>query len=175
MIRKRNALSPVRVVFRWKRIAVTIHANRLPGGGYEITLVSLQNNTRAALSGAVSAGCQYPFVRRIRRFLDGEERDLSDMPICIKGFTPFRRKATEAARRIPWGTTVSYAGLACMAGFPSAARAVASVMRRNPFPLIVPCHRVICADGKIGGFAGKISGKQIEIKRMLLRREGVRV
>jgi len=112
-------------------------------------------------------------ARLVARFLDGKERDLGGIELSYKGFSVFRKRVSEAARRIPWGKTVSYAELARMAGYPGAARAAASVMRNNPFPLVVPCHRVVRSDGAIGGFGGKMSGKNIELKRALLRREGV--
>ncbi|MBD3392325.1 MAG: methylated-DNA--[protein]-cysteine S-methyltransferase [Chitinivibrionales bacterium] len=111
----------------------------------------------------------------ISRFLDGEKRDLSRIPISLEGFTHFRKRVTHAARRIPWGTTVSYARLAAMAGCPRAVRPAAMVMRNNPFPLVVPCHRVIRSDGTIGGFGGKTSGRQVALKRKLLRAEGIAV
>jgi O-6-methylguanine DNA methyltransferase len=111
---------------------------------------------------------------RIEKFLRGQQRDLSDMALSLDGFSAFRKKVTRAARRIPWGRTVSYAKLASMAGFSKAVRATASVMRNNPYPLVVPCHRVIRSDGSPGGFMGKTSGEHVALKRALQLREAAR-
>ncbi|ADD42346.1 methylated-DNA/protein-cysteinemethyltransferase [Stackebrandtia nassauensis DSM 44728] len=79
-------------------------------------------------------------------------------------------------RRVLWekvgyGDTVSYGELAALAGRPDGARAVGGIMAGNPIPVVVPCHRVIAADGGIGGFAGS-GGTQVETKRRLLTMEG---
>jgi methylated-DNA-[protein]-cysteine S-methyltransferase len=108
----------------------------------------------------------------IKQFLDGRARSLTALPFRLDGVTPFQRRVLLACRKIPWGSTVSYARLAKMAGRPKAVRAVAAVMRNNPFPLIVPCHRVVASDGGLGGFMGKKSGKALALKRRLLENEG---
>ena len=118
-----------------------------------------------------------PFIITVKKsiiaFLDGRIKDLSDLPIDLSFYTPFARQTLLAARSIPWGKAVSYAGLAEMAGNPGAARAAASVMRNNPLPLIIPCHRVIRSDGSAGGFMGKREGREVELKVRLLAREGI--
>lgn len=106
-----------------------------------------------------------------KKYLDGRAKDLSPIPIDVSDCASFEKKVLMAARRIPWGTTVSYGELAKMAGYPKAVRAVASVMRRNRFPLLVPCHRVIRGDGSIGGFMGKKVGRAVDLKRRLLEIE----
>ena len=107
----------------------------------------------------------------LRRFLDGRLKTLDHIPLALDSVTPFRRSVLLAARRIRWGRTVSYEQLARMAGHPGATRAAASAMRNNPFPLIVPCHRVVRKDGSLGGFMGKTTGAAVELKRVLLDRE----
>lgn len=107
------------------------------------------------------------------QFLDGECRELGDVRLVLDGLSLFQRQVLEAARRVPWGTCVTYTELAAASGHPGAVRAAASVMRGNRFPLVVPCHRVIRKDGMIGGFSGRISGAPVELKRKLLAREGV--
>jgi methylated-DNA-[protein]-cysteine S-methyltransferase len=111
------------------------------------------------------------YGRMIKSFLDGGLRDLSSAPIDLSECSAFSRKVLMAARSIPWGATVSYSRLAAMAGRPRAVRAAASVMRNNPFPLVVPCHRVVRSDGSIGGFMGKLKGREVRLKRELLKRE----
>ena len=84
----------------------------------------------------------------------------------------FRREVLETlAREVPWGEVVSYGELAALAGRPRAARAVGSAMRNNPIPFVIPCHRVIAAGNKIGGYGG--GRNAVALKRELLAREGV--
>jgi O-6-methylguanine DNA methyltransferase len=92
-------------------------------------------------------------ARRIRRHLDGHPDDLRDVPLDLEGLPPFARKVCCAARQVTPGRTVSYAELARLAGRPNGARAVGHAMATNPLPLLVPCHRVLAADGGLGGFS----------------------
>lgn len=106
-------------------------------------------------------------------FLDNRIHTLRQIKLSLEGYTDFQRSVLHAARKIPWGKMASYKELAELSGYPKAVRAVASVMRNNPFPLIIPCHRVIRSDGSIGGFAGQQRGKMVKLKRVLLKREGI--
>lgn len=74
-------------------------------------------------------------------------------------------RVLQTLQGIPFGATTSYGQLAMMAGHPGAARAVGGVMAANPFPLIIPCHRVLGAGGKLGGYSG---GKGVATKKWLL-------
>jgi len=77
-------------------------------------------------------------------------------------------------KEVPWGETVAYGELAAMAGRPRAARAVGSIMRRNPVPFVIPCHRVVGAGGRLGGYGGGLhTGGSLTTKRWLLAHEGV--
>jgi len=71
----------------------------------------------------------------------------------FRKLTPFAKKVCMAVLSIPIGEVRSYKWVAQKIGKPRAARAVGQVLKRNPWPLIIPCHRVICADGKLGGYA----------------------
>ncbi len=82
--------------------------------------------------------------------------------------TPFKRDVWRAVAAVPYGQVVSYGEVARRVGKPGAARAVGNAMATNPVPIIVPCHRVITAQGKIGGFGGGLT-----LKRRLLALEGV--
>jgi methylated-DNA-[protein]-cysteine S-methyltransferase len=84
-----------------------------------------------------------------------EGRPLSSVfyPLNLSEFTPFVRKTLAACKKIPSGKTVSYSRLAGMLGKPKAGRAVGNALARNPVPLLIPCHRVIRSDGKIGNFS----------------------
>ncbi|MBD3315147.1 MAG: methylated-DNA--[protein]-cysteine S-methyltransferase [Chitinivibrionales bacterium] len=99
---------------------------------------------------------------------------LTGVMVDLAWATSFQRRVLTAARHIPWGSTVTYAELASMALTPRAARAAASVMRHNRFPLIIPCHRVVAASG-IGGFLGKKAGWGVALKKRLFFNEGVRL
>jgi methylated-DNA-[protein]-cysteine S-methyltransferase len=90
---------------------------------------------------------------RIVAYLRGEPGDLASVPLDMDIVPPFRRRVYEAARGIPWGATMSYGALAARAGAAGSARAVGNALARNPFAIIVPCHRVVAAGGKIGGFS----------------------
>lgn len=107
--------------------------------------------------------------RDVIALLQGEARDLSSVPLDMDGLPPFRRRVYEAARRIPAGTTCSYGELARRLGEPGAARAVGQAMGRNPFAILVPCHRVVAAHGRIGGFS---ADGGIDTKQRLLAIEG---
>ncbi|MHC5068523.1 MAG: methylated-DNA--[protein]-cysteine S-methyltransferase [Planctomycetota bacterium] len=89
--------------------------------------------------------------------------------------TPFARSVLDAlAAQVPAGRVISYGALAAMVGRPGAARAVGTVLRSNRWPLLVPCHRVVAADGRLGAFQGGSPGSAAR-KRALLVEEGVTV
>jgi methylated-DNA-[protein]-cysteine S-methyltransferase len=90
-----------------------------------------------------------------------------ELPLAASG-TPFQREVWRALSRIPYGTTISYGELARAIGRPAAVRAVGAANGKNPLPIVVPCHRVIGADGSLTGFGGGL-----DLKRRLLEIEGV--
>ncbi len=90
------------------------------------------------------------------------------MKLDRSGLTPFQRKVYAALRKVPAGTTVTYGELARRAGFPGAARAVGSAMRKNRLPIVIPCHRVVPVSGGLGEYSG---GKKW--KRWLLEHEAL--
>lgn len=98
-----------------------------------------------------------PFVRiavdSITRHLAGDRADFSGIRLDMDGATSFQRKVYEEARLVPAGFTVSYGELAKRLGHPDAARAVGQALGRNPFAIVVPCHRVLATGRKIGGFS----------------------
>jgi O-6-methylguanine DNA methyltransferase len=93
-----------------------------------------------------------------------------ELPFIEVAYTvpPFTRTVLEATRRVPYGTTLSYKELAIQLGCDKAYRAVARALSINPTPLIVPCHRVIASDGTLGGFLGKLTIKNLAIKKKLI-------
>jgi methylated-DNA-[protein]-cysteine S-methyltransferase len=107
-------------------------------------------------------------VRQFEEYFAGSRREF-DLPLDFEA-GEFERRVVDELVRVPYGTVVSYGQLADMAGFPGAARAVGNVMRQNPFMIVVPCHRVIGADGSLRGYGGL--GNGLDHKRWLLELEG---
>lgn len=110
---------------------------------------------------------------RLESYFAGGRVQFDDVPVP-KG-TAFQRRCWAACRRIPYGSTISYGELASQAGSgPGASRAAGQAMRRNPLPILVPCHRVIAADGRLQGFAGRTGGQGqwLALKSRLLELEG---
>jgi methylated-DNA-[protein]-cysteine S-methyltransferase len=105
---------------------------------------------------------------RFQAYFSGAPVEFSDN-LDFSGGTPFQRQVWQAARRIPYGETRSYQWVASQIGKPRAARAVGQALGKNPFPVIVPCHRVIASGGLLGGFTGGI-----EMKKQLLELESGR-
>jgi methylated-DNA-[protein]-cysteine S-methyltransferase len=89
---------------------------------------------------------------RIVALFEGARDDLTDLPLDLRDVPPFHREVYEATRRIPPGETRTYGEIAKVVGSPGASRAVGGALGKNPFPIVVPCHRVLAAGGKSGGF-----------------------
>ena len=105
--------------------------------------------------------------KQIAAYFEGSCVNFSPaIPVVLDGFSGFSRDVLTACRDIEFGQRITYSGLAEKAGRPAASRAVGNALGKNPLPLIIPCHRVLRADGKMGGFSapGGISFK----KRMLI-------
>lgn len=95
---------------------------------------------------------------QVNDFLQGRRCSL-DLPFAPQG-TVFQRRVWQTLRRVGWGARVSYAQLAQMCGVPHAVRAVANAVAANPLSIVVPCHRVVCADGRLGNYAGGVLAKR---------------
>lgn len=112
-------------------------------------------------------------VAAVKRYFEGEEIDFSSVPVDLDGQDAFFRDIYAAARRIGWGHTTTYGTLARELGAgPEAARDVGQAMAKNPVALIIPCHRVLAAGGKIGGFSAP-GGSTSKLR--MLELEGVQV
>lgn len=101
--------------------------------------------------------------------LAGERRDLRDIPLDDVRIDPFRRQVYAATRSIRPGTTATYGEIARAIGFADGARDVGAALSRNPFPIVVPCHRVIAANGALTGFS---AAGGLTTKRRMLELEG---
>ncbi|MGW4483383.1 methylated-DNA--[protein]-cysteine S-methyltransferase [Amycolatopsis sp. NPDC004368] len=146
----------------------TIIGTALPGGSPASTRAFLARRFPDAEEGAPPPEIQIA-VERITELLSGGHPDLSGLPLDFAGVPEFNRRAYEAALRIPPGRTRTYGDLAHELGLPGAAQAVGQAMGANPFPIIVPCHRVLAAGGKHGGFSAPGG---VETKRRMLVIEG---
>lgn len=107
-------------------------------------------------------------LAQILDYLTGE-RTSFDLPVDLRGRTDFQRLVLRAASGVPRGGLATYGEIAREIGRPRAARAVGQALARNPVPIVIPCHRVVAADGSLTGYSG---GRGIETKRALLRLEG---
>lgn len=105
---------------------------------------------------------------QLREYFAGARRTF-DLPLAPHG-TAFQQRVWAALRAIPYGETRTYGELAAAIGNPNASRAVGMANHRNPLPIVIPCHRVIGANGTLTGYAGGL-----EIKRRLLALEGINI
>ena len=106
--------------------------------------------------------------KQIQSFLKGERVNFELNIIALEQCPEFQKKVLTAEHRIPWGWVSTYGRIARSLETPQGARAVGRALAQNPFPIIIPCHRAIRHDGKLGGFRGGL-----EMKRALLELEGV--
>jgi len=120
---------------------------------------------------SVRVHSRFPWVDELHESLDryfaGDAVGFASIPLDLEATTPFRRAVWQAARELRWGETISYGGLAERLGRPGGARAVGQALGANPVPIVVPCHRILAAHGRLGGF-----GAGLAWKRELLRIEG---
>ena len=107
-------------------------------------------------------------IDRFRAYFAGKSVSFDDVELELEGWTPFQLDVVRALRRVPYGEVVSYGDLARLAGRPRAQRAAGTFCARNRFPVVVPCHRVVAADG-----LGSYGSLGLDYKRRLLALEGV--
>lgn len=128
----------------------------------------------ASAGGQAVASDQAPalvceLVERLQAYAAGEPVTFDDVKLDLDHLTPFQRQIVKHCRKIPRGKTLTYGQLAAKAGSPGAARAVGSVMARNRFPVVVPCHRVVGSGGGLGGFSAP---QGLSLKTRMLQLEG---
>jgi len=141
-----------------------IAAVALPAPREEATRAPLIRRCPQAKEGPPPAPAQAA-IEGIVALLRGEPRDLSAIELDMDGVAPFERRVYQVARTISPGATLSYGEIAAHLGNPRAARDVGQALGRNPFPIVVPCHRVVATGGKLGGFSAPGGGAT---KRRLL-------
>jgi methylated-DNA-[protein]-cysteine S-methyltransferase len=104
-------------------------------------------------------------IAGMRSLLQGEPASLAALPLALEGLPDLDRRVYALAQAIPRGAVRTYGEIAAQLGAPEAAREVGAALARNPFPLIVPCHRVVAAGGRLGGFSA--AGGAIAKRRLL--------
>jgi len=117
---------------------------------------------------ATDASPANELAARLRSYFTGARDSFADVELDVDGYTPFQLTVVETLRGVPWGEVVTYGEVAALAGYPNAQRAAGSVCAHNRFPLVVPCHRVVAANG-----IGRYGASGVEFKRRLLEHEGV--
>ena len=161
-------MKTTRETLYWHEIDSPIGRLLLLGDGESLIQVCFQSGPRPLQPADGWVSDPAPFraaVAQLGEYFAGERRGF-DLPLAPRG-TQFQRRVWRALTEIPYGKTISYGELARRIDKPSASRAVGLANGANPLPIIVPCHRVIGADGSLTGFGGGLP-----IKRKLLALEG---
>jgi len=141
---------------------------QLPEGSTAKTRARLRERWPGAVEGEPPRAIRRT-IDAITRLLRGKPATLTEVVLDMEGVPPFHQRVYTAARSIPPGQTLSYGELAAQLGVPGGARAVGQALAKNPFALIVPCHRVLAASGRVGGFT---ANGGVSTKLRLLTLEG---
>ena len=145
-----------------------IVAVQLPAANDAATRAQVQQRAGGAREAAAPPAVTSA-IAGIVALLNGGAGDFADVAIDLEDVPPFNRRVYAIARTIPRGSTLSYGEIAGRLGDPGAARAVGRALGENPVPIVVPCHRVLAAHGKMGGFSAPGG---TATKRRLLTIEG---
>jgi methylated-DNA-[protein]-cysteine S-methyltransferase len=129
-----------------------------------IVAIDLDPRTREGAEPAESR--HHDFERQLAEYLEGKRRAF-DLPLRLEG-TDFQKEVWEAVSHVPYGQTASYGEIALLIGRPKASRAVGAANGANPIPIVIPCHRVIGADGSLTGYGGGLP-----LKSRFLALEGI--
>lgn len=141
---------------------------QLPGADAEATRRRVTRRFPGAVERPAPPGVRRA-IDRVLALLAGSRDDLADLPLDLSGVPDFDRRVYEVARATPPGHTTSYGAMARALDAPAEARAVGQALGRNPIAIIVPCHRVLGADGRMGGFSAPGGAST---KRRILEIEG---
>jgi len=168
-----DSWSAFRTAIGWLGIAGRGEVVRAVFVGHPTVLSVMQAAQQWAIesspTGSLDEADWHPTLReRLQAYAEGEPVDFRDFKLELPERTPFRDKVLAATRRLGYGATTTYGDLARRVGHPGAARAVGTVMSTNRFPILIPCHRVLAAGGKLGGYTSP-SGP--DLKQQLLDME----
>ncbi len=128
----------------------------------------VENRTNVRLDRADSVTIAPQLAARLRGYFAGERVAFDDVPIDLDWCTGFQRAVAETLRAVPYGEVITYGELAALAGYPNAQRAAGTFCAHNRLPLVLPCHRVVAANG-----VGSYGSLGVAFKRRLLALEGV--
>lgn len=120
---------------------------------------------------AEPSGAARRAIEAIRSILRGERPDCEDIALDLSAASGFERRVYAAARAIPAGRTMTYGELAAQIGDPGAGRAIGAALGANPFPILVPCHRILGSGGKSGGFSAP-GGTRTKFRLLQIERAG---
>jgi methylated-DNA-[protein]-cysteine S-methyltransferase len=151
---------------RSNEVASPVGALRLTAEGEALTEILFLGRRAPTVAGAARDSLLKEVHSQLEAYFEGNRRDF-DLPLAPAG-TDFQCRVWKELVRIPYGTTLSYGAIARRIRRPAALRAVGAANGRNPIPIIIPCHRVIGADGTLTGYGGGLP-----IKEHLLSLEGV--
>jgi methylated-DNA-[protein]-cysteine S-methyltransferase len=157
------------------RFSTAIGPCALTWDGEALTAFALPGHDQAAATEPASLSATTPtwvreLVARVQRHLAGELQDFTDVPIDYASVSPLARRLYEATRGVSAGRTCTYGELAGMLGEPpGSSRAIGALLGANPWPLIVPCHRIVGAKGRLTGFS---AAGGVRTKARLLAIEG---
>ncbi len=166
-VRVPSRFGALSVVWRMTKDGHRVCRIFLPGPGTSAlshTRASFPNARQRSIPGVAQ------LAERMGRFLAGEALTFDLQILELERCSEFQARVLEAEYRIPRGSVSTYGRIARHIGVPMGARAVGGALARNPFPILIPCHRAIRSDGRLGGFQGGI-----EMKRLLLQYEGVEI
>jgi methylated-DNA-[protein]-cysteine S-methyltransferase len=141
---------------------------QLPEANADLTRARMRRRWTGAVESAPPTDVQRA-IDRVLALLAGGAVDLGDIPLDLAAAPDFHRKVYDVARTIPPGQTMTYGEIAKKLGVPHESREVGQALGRNPIAIIVPCHRVLAADGKMGGFS---ANGGVATKRRILEIEG---
>ena len=144
---------------------------QLPARDESRTRARILGRWSDAIEGAPPADVD-GWIDQIVALLKGEMRDLGSVALDMTDVPQFNRRVYEVARTIPPGSTRTYGDIATQLGDPLLARAVGQALGQNPFPIVIPCHRVTAAHGSIGGFSAP-GGSRTKVRMLAI--EGVQV
>jgi methylated-DNA-[protein]-cysteine S-methyltransferase len=171
---------PAAAALGWCLFETAIGACALAWGENALVTVQLPEHSDAATRArmqrrhpAVAEAEPPPFaqraIQRIQALLTGERDDLADLPLDMSGVPAFHRQVYDIARAIPPGRVRTYGEIARELGDPGASRAVGQALGANPFAPVVPCHRVLAAGGRSGGFSAE-GGTATKLKMLEIER-----
>ena len=101
-----------------------------------------------------------PVKRELDEYFEGQRQEF-DLPVDLRGRSEFTRQVLDQLARVPYGEVTTYGSLAALTGRPRAARAVGTIMNRNPIPIVLPCHRVVGSTGSLVGYGGGLERKRL--------------